>query len=142
MRTIRGICALCLLVTLGAAGSAGATGDKPATFTGGFDSGGEVSFRLSGGSGDRAVDQISITGIAAECRRGSATLDFEIFGETPVNEDRSFAVRSLDGTGGKAKVRGQFSRKFKRVKGSVRVHGKFFDDTARCDSGRQKFKAG
>ena len=128
------------LVALAGAGFAVA-GQGPRTFDGDLKKGGVVSFRLSGHDG-KAVDDISIDGIAADCRPGSATLDYVIFGDTPVNDDRTFAVRSEDGTGGKALVKGRFSRKFRRVEGVVRVYGKFFGDSTRCDTGKQKFKAG
>jgi len=130
--------ALGLLVALATAGSTAGAADRPTEFLGSFESGGEVSLRLSGGA-NKAVDRISIHAIAANCHPGSATLDFNIHGDTPVLDDRSFAVRSEDGTGGKAFVKGRFSRKYKRVKGAVRVHGKFFDKAARCDSEKQRF---
>ncbi len=128
------------LVALGAAGPAMGGGGEPQAFKGSFTGAGEISFRLERAS-SRTVDRITITGISAECRSGSAELDYAIHGETSVLHDRTFAVRSEDGTGGKALVKGRFSRRFKRAKGTARVYGKFFDGSARCDSEKQKFAA-
>jgi len=135
---MRRIAALALLFALAVAGSAAGTGDKPTTYTGAFQAGGQVSLRLSAARDE--VDQIAIDGITAECRVGSATLIYEISGKTPVNDDRSFAVRSKDGKA-KAFVKGKFSADYGTAKGAVRVHGKIFPGKPRCDSERQKFKA-
>jgi hypothetical protein len=72
-------------------------------------------------------------------------LDYSIKGNTSVLDDRSFAVRSEDGEGAKAIVRGQFTRRFKTAKGSARLHGKFpvgaGGARTKCETGKQKFKA-
>jgi hypothetical protein len=138
MAVIKPTLMLGALLALATASSAGGLEGKATKFQGSLPGGGNVSLRL-GASANPNVSKISIKGIGAECRRGSATLDYAISGGTPLLADRSFVVRSLDGTGGKAKVKGRFSRKFKRVEGKVRVHGRFFDGKARCDSGKQKY---
>ena len=131
---------LCALV---AAGPASGGGSEPQTFSGAFATGGKVSFRLDRGSAPR-VDQIMIEGITAACRGGTGKLDFEIYGSTPLLPDRSFLVRSEDGSGGKALVKGRFSRRFKRAVGVARVSGRFSfgaAGSAPCDSGKQAFVA-
>ncbi|HYH61309.1 MAG TPA: hypothetical protein VD766_05545 [Solirubrobacterales bacterium] len=137
MIDLRKITALALLCALAAAASAAGRGNALSSYTGSFEAGGQVSLRLSPGGGN--VSHISIDGITAECRRGSATLDYNIDGGTPVLEDRSFAVRSRDGKA-KAFVKGRFSSDYESVKGAARVHGKIFAGKPRCDSERQKFK--
>ncbi len=134
---IRKIAALAMLCALTAVSSATGVGDVPKSYTATFDRGGEVSFRLS--PADDKVGHISIDGISAKCRLGSASLVFDISGTTPVLDDRSFAVRSRDGKA-KAFVKGRFSSDYASVKGAARVHGKIFKGKPRCDSEKQKFK--
>ncbi len=107
---------------------------------------GAISFQLDKKPRDeRKVHDIEITDMAAACEGRKGRLKFSIFGYTKVLDDRSFAVRSEDGEGAKAVVRGQFSRKFRRAKGTVRLWGMFdLDDGAgrsKCESGKQKFTA-
>lgn len=135
------------MTTLAAfAAASPALGEEPVStsFSASFDLGGTIEFILDNGKKDEVHD-ISIENLAARCRGRAAELDFNIFGSTKVYGDRSFAVRSEDGEGAKAVVRGQFSRKFNRVKGSARLHGKFDTDDgpdrSSCESGKQKFKA-
>jgi len=95
----------------------------------------------------RKVHDIAITDMKANCGGNAAELNFDIYGNTKVLDDRSFAVRSEDIQNPKAKavVRGRFSRSFKRVKGSARLYGKFnlggADGRTKCETGKQKFKA-
>ncbi|MDQ2675804.1 MAG: hypothetical protein M3Y34_03265 [Actinomycetota bacterium] len=139
----RGIAGLVALVALGAAGQAAAGNPAPASFSAPFESGGKISFELVRGQGERKVRAIEITDMAADCEGRAGEIDFTIFGSTPVLGDRSFAVRSEDATGGKAVVKGRFSRRFKRAAGIARLRGKFDvqDGRARCASGRQRFEA-
>jgi len=139
----RGIAAGMTLAVLAAAGPAVGGGTEPTVYAGPFEAGGKISFRLAH-SNDPRVDQIKIEGITAQCRGGSGSLDFEIYGSTPVLADRSFAVRSEDGTGGRAVVKGRFSRQFKRAVGTARVFGRFRFPGAgstRCNSEKQSFVA-
>jgi hypothetical protein len=112
-------------------------------FSATFELGGTISFVLDRGA-NRKVHDIQITDITADCEGSRGLLDFTIYGKTEVLDDRSFAVRSEDASGkGKAVVRGRFSRRLKRAKGSARVYGKFqFDDGwSNCESGKQRFVA-
>jgi hypothetical protein len=143
----RGFAALTTLAAFAAAGPV-LGGDRVSTsFSAGFELGeppGTLEFVLVERK-KRKVQDISVTDMAADCGGRYAKLDYQIFGNTKVLDNRSFAVRSEDGRGAKAVVRGHFSRKFKRARGTVRLHGKFdIDDGAgrsRCESGKQKFKA-
>lgn len=105
---------------------------------------GTIEFVLGSGR-KRKVHDIVITDMKANCGGRAAELDFNIYGNTKVLDDRSFAVRSEDGDGAKAIVRGQFFRKFKRAKGSTRLHGKFLlegdQSRTKCETGKQKFRA-
>ena len=95
----------------------------------------------------RKVHDIAIADMVANCEDNRAELDFDIYGNTKVLDDRSFAVRSEDVQNPKAKavVRGQFSRKFKRVRGTARLYGKFKlggdEGLTQCETDKQKFKA-
>lgn len=125
-----------------AAPAMGGRGDS-LRYAGPIERGGEISFRLNGAR-NRKVDQIEISEIVADCRGGTGTLKFEIFGDTPVVKGRKFSVRSEDGSGGEAFVRGKFSRNLKRAMGVVRVYGKFSfgpNGSGRCESGKQTFVA-
>ncbi len=143
---VRGIAALTVLAALAAACVAMAGNTEPKYFAGEFDSepgSGSISFQLDRGKKPKVHD-IAIDRIYADCADGStAGLRYTIDGNTPVLDDRSFAVRSVDGEGGKAIVRGKFSRKFKSAKGTAHVYGKFdFNGTVRkCDSGKQSYVA-
>lgn len=131
-----------LAAALAAATPAMGGGGEPKTYAGPIEQGGEISFRLSGAG--RKVDQIAISEIVADCRGGTGKLVFKIHGDTPVVEGRKFGVRSEDGSGGKALVRGKFSRNYKRAIGVVRVYGKFSfapGGSGSCDSGKQRFVA-
>jgi hypothetical protein len=140
----RGIAALAVLAVLAAAGVAVAGQAAPKPYSAKFEDGGMISFQLERGN-DKRVGNIYIDGMMGSCDDGeSGLLRFAIDGTTPVLPDRSFAVRSKDGEGGKAIVRGKFSRRFKTAKGSARIYGKIhFTDgqTRRCDSGKQKYLA-
>jgi hypothetical protein len=131
-----------LFAALAATGVAAGGTSEPKLFTGSFEQGGTISLQLHRGN-EKKVRYISIDRMSGRCEDGSgAQLSFSIEGGTPVLSDRSFAVRSKDGKGGKAIVRGRFSRGFKRVKGSARIYGRIhFTDgqTRKCDSGRQKY---
>jgi hypothetical protein len=138
----RGVAALTVLAALVAAVPAvGGNGER--RYAAEFEQGGSITFRLERGDNPRVRD-IDIDRIYAACDGGkTAGLQFAIAGSTPVLADRSFAVRSKDGQGGKAVVRGRFSRNFRRAKGRARVYGKFLigDTTFNCDSGKQRFVA-
>ncbi len=140
----RGIAASCALAALAAAGPALGGDPVSTSFSARFELGGTIEFVLTEDK-KRKVHSIAITDIMANCGGNAAALDFDIYGNTKVLDDRSFAVRSEDGEGAKAIVRGHFSRKFKRAKGSARLHGKFDLGTGegrtQCESGKQKFKA-
>ena len=107
---------------------------------------GTIEFVLDEGN-KRKVHDIAITDMKANCENNAAELDFDIYGNTKVLDDRSFAVRSEDVHNPKAKavVRGRFSRGFKRAEGSARLYGKFSlggaDGRTECETGKQKFKA-
>ena len=75
--------------------------------------GGTIEFVLDEGN-KRKVHDIAITDMKANCEGNAAELDFDIYGNTKVLDDRSFAVRSEDVQNPKAKavVRGRFSREF------------------------------
>jgi hypothetical protein len=145
----RGIAASCALAALAAAGPA--LGGDPVSkqFSANLKldgtPGGTIEFVLDDGE-KRKVHSISITAIVANCEDNRGELNFDIYGHTKVLDDRSFAVRSADIDNPKAKavVRGQFSRKFKRAKGSARLYGKFNlggGGLTDCESRKQKFKA-
>lgn len=139
----RGITAAITLLALAMAGTAMAEGPlKTQAYKASFELGGSISFQRHGGRAP-TVDEIMIEDISVQCDPGSGYLDFEIYGDTPVLDDRSFTVRSKDRTGGKAKVSGRFNRKYTAAKGTARVYGKFpaQDGSVRCDSGKQKFVA-
>jgi hypothetical protein len=147
-RLARGIAALCALAALAAAGAA--QGGEPvstsysAQLELGGEPGGTIEFVLDEGK-NRKVHDIAITDMRANCEGNAAELDFHIYGNTKVLDNRSFAVRSEDGEGAKAIVRGRFSRKFKSAKGTARLHGKFklvgAEGRTKCESGKQTFKA-
>ena len=139
----RGIAAGTLACAFATAGIALGVDGEQHTYTDTLETGGTVSMRLTD-EGRPKVDQIKIEEISAVCSGGTGALDFRIYGRTPVLENRSFVVRSEDGTGGKALVRGRFSRTYKRVTGIVRVYGMFHfgqDGSASCDSEKQIFLA-
>ncbi len=138
----RGIAAGATLVALAAAGSALGGGTEPRTYLGEFERGGQVSFRLSANS--NRVDEFLIEDITADCQGGTGKLDFEIYGHTPRLPNRTFEVRSEDLTGGKALIKGKFSRSYRRATGVVRVWGRFrfpAQGSTRCDSGKQAYVA-
>lgn len=136
------------LVALGLALAAPAHAAAPQThkYKGELDGGGAVSLRLNA-KGDPVVDKIFMTSIAVRCDEGSGSVPyFAVQGSTPLSAKRDFSVRSEDGSGGKARVKGKFSRKYDRVKGFVRVHGTFTDRTSgttvtNCDSGKVPYTA-
>jgi hypothetical protein len=139
----RGIAAGIALIVLAAASPTVGGAGEAQTYSGEFAAGGQVFFRLNPGDAPK-VDRIMIDGITAVCRGGTGSLRFQIHGSTPVLSDRSFRVRSEDGSGGKALVKGRFTRRFTRAKGVARVYGSFRfepNGSARCDSGRQAFVA-
>ncbi len=139
----RGITPAITLLALATAGIALGEGPhKAQPYKASFEQGGTISFQRHGGRAP-TVDEIMIKDISVKCDPGSGYLDFEIYGDTPVLDDRSFAVRSRDRTGGKAKVSGRFNRRYTWAKGAARVYGKFQsgNTTAACDSGKQKFTA-
>jgi len=137
-----------VLAALAAAGPALAGDPVSTRFSGQLELGGEpsgtIGFVLDEDK-KRKVHSIAITDMRANCGGNAAELDFDIYGNTKVLDDRKFAVRSEDGEGAKAIVRGRFSRKFKRAKGTARLHGKFDLGTGggrtKCETGKQKFKA-
>lgn len=147
----RGITAITALVALAAAGPA-LGGNPPSTSFSAqleFDDrpeepDGTIEFVLDEGN-KRKVHDIAITDMKANCGGNAGELDFHIYGNTKVLDNRSFAVRSEDGEGAKAIVRGRFSRKFKSAKGTVRLHGKFpvgaGGERTKCETGKQEFKA-
>ena len=140
----RGIAASCVLAALAAAGPALGGDPVSTSFSARFELGGTIEFVLDEGK-KRKVHGIAITDMRANCGGKNAELDFSIYGNTKVLDDRSFAVRSEDGEGAKAIVRGHFTPKFKSAKGSARLHGKFDlgsgEGRSKCESGKQKFKA-
>jgi hypothetical protein len=145
----RGFAALTTLAAFAAASPALGGNPVSTSFSGSFPDfekqpGGTIEFVLDKGKKDKVHD-ISITDMAASCAGRAAALDFNIYGNTKVYGDRSFAVRSEDGLGAKAIVRGEFSRRFSRAEGTARLNGKFDIDNGAgrtsCESGKQKFKA-
>ena len=145
----RGITALCALAALAAASPALGGDPEPSTYSSStysssFGFGGTISFQREKANHNQRVHDIEINAIGADCEGRAGELNYTILGTTKVLDDRSFAVRSKDASGkGKAIVRGEFSRKFKRAKGSARVYGKFLfqDGWSKCESGKQKFVA-
>jgi hypothetical protein len=111
-------------------------------FSGPIAGGGTLSLRLTDGARRDKVDRIKIEGIPAECRGGTATLDYRIFGSTPVDAEGAFAVKSQDSWKGNALVKGQFSPDLRLAEGTARVWGRFRfpkKGPARCDSEKQKY---
>jgi hypothetical protein len=140
----RGIAALAALAATAWAGPALAGSADPTPFSASFEEGGTISFQLDKHRGKRKVHDIAITDMAANCDDRNAELDFTIYGDTRVLDDRSFAVRSEDASGkGKAVVRAEFSRKFKHAEGTARIYGKFElqDGWSECETGKQEFVA-
>ena len=139
----RGIAVLAALAGPGTAGLAVGEDPPPLRFAASFESGGTIGFELAQRDGDRKVRAIQIIDMAADCEGRAGEIDFRIYGSTPVLGDRSFAVRSEDDSGGKALVRGKFSRRFGRAEGVARLRGRFNvqDGRARCTSGKQPFEA-
>ena len=140
----RGIAASTVFVALAAAGPA-AGGDPAKTrYSADFKYGdGTISFVRREANRPK-VARIRIKGMLADCEGSNVAVSYRIFGKTRVLSDRSFAVRSEDGEGGKAVVRGEFSRGARRVNGTARVHGLIkLSDGSRvsCESGKQAFKA-
>ena len=128
-----------------ATGLAAAETGSNRSYAGEFDRSGSISLELKRGA-DKKVQNVYIEGLMGSCDDGqSAMLRFEIDGGTRVLPDRSFAVRAKDeADGGKAIVRGQFSRRFKEVQGTARIYGsiRFKDgERRRCDSGQQEYAA-
>jgi hypothetical protein len=141
----RGITASCVLAALAAAGPA-LGGDPVSTqYSAAFEYGGTISFVRDKGNHNQNVHDIQIEAISANCGGRAGELNYSILGNTKILDDRSFAVRSEDGDGGKAIVRGQFTRRFKTTKGTARLHGKFqlagTEGPTKCETGKQKFKA-
>lgn len=133
--------AVILAVALASPASAG---ERPWRFAGELPQGGSVAFRLAN-PGAPVVRRLGMYEVAVRCEEGSGVIArFEVGGRTRVRDDRTFAVRSADESGGKARVSGRFSRDFQRARGVVRVFGTFFDqagDSTGCDSGKQEFEA-
>ena len=132
-----------LLAAFAAAGLAVGGNTAPTSFSAPFELGGTIGFELVEKQRLSKVREIELEGLAADCERRAAELTFSIYGATPVLADRSFAVRSETKGGSKAVVRGRFTRRFARAKGTARLHGRFKlqDGWSRCESGKQKFKA-
>jgi hypothetical protein len=139
----RGIAAMTLVAALVAAGPAVAEEATPTGFSAPFANGGTIAFELVEKRRLSKVREIELKDVAANCEGNAGQLSFSIYGATPVLADRSFAVRSESEGGGKAVVRGRFSRRFTRAKGRARLHGRFEfqEGWSSCESGKQRFKA-
>ena len=130
-----------VFAALMAAGVAVAGHSELKAFSAKFEQGGSISFQLD--KREWKVRDIYIDRMHPDCDAKNARLSYRIRGSTPVLDDRSFAVRSKDGDGGEAVVRGRFSRRFKRAEGTARVYGTFLigGSALECDSGKQKYVA-
>lgn len=124
-----------------------ATAQAPQTkrYKGELEGGGSISLRLNA-KGDPVVDKVFMSRVPVACNEGQATIGYyEVRGSTPLLTRRKFSVRANDGTGGKAFVKGKFSRKFKRVSGRARLYGKYAAGggavVTECDSGKVPYTA-